>query len=109
MGVVDKDGRADRLACCLVILPDKRAAVLIAIESLGQRHLERAPDTGLSLEACRRAFKGAQWAYEKFPELPEGAETQAFCQQGCPDSRLTSQTSPASHIMPFYRGGRRRG
>ena len=49
-GVV-KDGDADRLARCP-----------IAIESLGQKtsYLERALDTGLSLEACRRADNGVK-------------------------------------------------
>ena len=61
-----KDRGADRLACCLANMPDMQAAALIVIESLGQTsHLERALDTGLSLEACRRADNGAQWAYEK--------------------------------------------
>ena len=48
---VVRDGGADRLARCLANMPDKQAAPLIAIESLGQRtsYLERAPDTGLSL------------------------------------------------------------
>ena len=68
-------GGADRLARCLANMPDKQAAALIAIESLGQRssYLERALDTRLSLEACRRADNGAQWAYERILELP-GAE-----------------------------------
>ena len=48
-------------------MPDKQAAALIVIESLGQRtgYLERVLDTELSLEECRRADNGAQWAYEK--------------------------------------------
>ena len=58
-------------------MPDKQAAALKAIESLGQRtsYLERALDTGLSLEACRKADSGAQWAYRNIPELPGAAET----------------------------------
>ena len=57
---VVKDGGADRLAHCLANMPDKQAAALIAIESLGQStsYLERARGTGLSLEACRRADNG---------------------------------------------------
>ena len=41
---------------------------LTAIESLGQRtsYLERALNTGVSLEASRRADNGAQWAYESY-------------------------------------------
>ena len=61
MGVV-KDRGADHLARCLADMPDKQAAALSKIESLGQRtsYLEKALDTGVSLEACRRADKGAQ-------------------------------------------------
>ena len=57
-----RDRGADRLARCLVNMPDKQAAALIAIDSLGQRtsYLERALDTRLSLDACRRADNGAQ-------------------------------------------------
>ena len=72
---VVRDGGADRYGRCLAFMPDTQAAVLIAIESLGQRtsYLERALDTGLSLEACRRADNRAQWAYEKVLELSERA------------------------------------
>ena len=51
MGVV-RDGGADRLARCLANMPDKQAAALIAIESLGQRtsDVESALDTRLSHE-----------------------------------------------------------
>ena len=74
---VVRDGRADRLARCLDIMPDKQVAVLIATALLGQRasYMERALDTGLSLEACRKADSGAQWAYRNIPELPGAAET----------------------------------
>ena len=50
---VVRGGGADRLARCLANMPDKQAAAVIAIESLEQRtsYLERALDTGLSLEA----------------------------------------------------------
>ena len=70
----------DHLASCLANMPDKQAVVFIVIESLGQRtgHLERALDTELSLEACRRADNGAQWSYEKILELPGAAEAQFF-------------------------------
>ena len=70
----------DHLARCLANMPDKQAAALTTIESLGQRtgYLERALDTELSLDACRRADNGAQWAYEKILELPGAAETQSF-------------------------------
>ena len=59
---VVKDGGADRLARCLANMPDKQAATLIAIESLERRtsYLQRTLDTGLFLEACRRADNGAQ-------------------------------------------------
>ena len=36
-GVVRGEGADDRLACCLADIPDKQAAALIAMESLGQR------------------------------------------------------------------------
>lgn len=66
VGVV-KDGGANRLACCLAGMPDKQAAALIVIESLGQTTscLERVLDTGLVLEACKRSDSGAPLAYEK--------------------------------------------
>ena len=88
---VMRDGGADRLARCLASMPDKQAAALIAIESLGQRtsYVERALDTGLSLEACRRAENGAQRAYENILELPRAAEAQSFFQEGCPGKQLT--------------------
>ena len=88
---VVRDGGADRLARCLAHMPDKQAAALIAIESLGQRasYLERALDTRLSLEACRRADNGAQWAYEKILELPGAEEAPSFFQEGCPGNQLT--------------------
>ena len=62
--VVVWDGGADSLASCLANLPDLASGGLVAIESLGQRtsYPKRAPDTGLSLEACRRANNGAQGA-----------------------------------------------
>ena len=64
---VVRDGGADGHARCLVNTSDKHAAALVAIESLGQRtsFLERALDTGLSLEARTRADNGAQCAYDK--------------------------------------------
>ena len=88
---VVRDGGADRLARCLANMPDKQAAALIAIESLGQRtsYLERALDMRLSLEACRRADNGAQWAYEKILELPGAEEAPSFFQEGCPGNQLT--------------------
>ena len=87
---VVRDGGADGLARCLANMPDKQAAALIAIESFGQRtsHLERALDTGLSLEAYKRADNGAQWACEKIIELTGATEEQSFVQEGCPDSCL---------------------
>ena len=90
MGVV-RDGGADHLARCLANMPDKQAAALIAIESLGQRtsYLERALGTRLSLEACTRADNGAQWAHEKILELPGAEEAPSFFQEGCPVDQLT--------------------
>ena len=89
MGVM-KDGGADRLAPCLANMPGMQAAAPITINSLGQRtsYLEKAPDTRLSLEACRRADNGAQWAYEIL-ELPGAAEALSFFQEGCPVNQLT--------------------
>ena len=88
---VVSDGEAERLARCLANMPDKQAATLIAIESLGQRtsYPERALDTRLSLEACRRADNGAQLAYEKILELPGAEEAPSFFHEGCPGSQLT--------------------
>ena len=51
--------------------------------------MERALDTGLSLEACRRADNGAQCAYENILELPGAAEAQSFFHEGCPGNQLT--------------------
>ena len=88
---VVRDERADRLARCLASMPDKQAATLITNKSLGQRTscLERALDTGISLETCRRAENGAQWAYENILELHRAAEAQSFFQEGCPANQLT--------------------
>ena len=72
-------------------MPDKQAATFIVIQSLRQRngYLQRAVDTELSLEACRRADNGAQYAYEKMLKLLGEAEVQSFFHEGCSDSRLT--------------------
>ena len=88
---IARDGGADRLARCLANMPNKQAVALIAIESLGQRtsYLERALETGLSLEACRRTDSWAQWANEKILELPGAAVAQSFFQEGCPGDQLT--------------------
>ena len=88
---VVRDGGADRLARRLATMPDKQAAALIAVESLGQRtsYLEKTLDPGLSLDTRRRADNEAQWACKKILELPGAMETQSFFQEGCPDSRLT--------------------
>ena len=88
---VVRDGGAGRLARCFAYMPDKQAAALVATESSGQKtsYLERALNTGLSLEACRRADNGVQWAYEKFRELPGAAKAQSFFQEGCPGNQLT--------------------
>ena len=117
-------------------MPDKQAAALMAIESLEQRtsfleraldtglsleecrragnesleqrtsFLERALDAGLSLEECRRAGNGAQWAYEKILDLPGAAEPQSFVQEGCPDNQLALQPhSEASPSTLLFGGG----
>ena len=66
---VVRDGGADRLARCLANMPEKQAAALIAIEFLGQRtsYLRRTLDTGLSLEACRRADNGGAVSVRENP------------------------------------------
>ena len=82
---VVRDGGADYLARCLGNMPDKQTSAIIAIASLGQRtsYLERALDTGLSLESCRRADNGAQWAYEEII-IPRAAGAQSFFQEEYP-------------------------
>ena len=104
---VVRTGGADRLARCLARMPDKHTAALIAIESLGQRtsYLERALDTGLSLEACRMADHGVQWAYGNILELPLAAEAQSFFQEGCPGT-ADSEPLSASPSTPFHWSGR---
>ena len=102
-----RDGAADSFVRCLASMPDKQAATLIAIESLGQRtsYLERALDTGLSLEACRRADNGAQWAYEKILELP-GAARQTHSPGGVLTESADFEPSLASPSTSFHRSGR---
>lgn len=77
-----KDGRAGDLARCLASMTGKHVVTLIAAESLGQTtsYQERALDTGGSLEACRKAVNGAQWAYENILDLPHAAEAQSVFQ-----------------------------
>ena len=72
-------------------MPDKQATALIAIESLGQKtdDLERALDTGLSLEACRMADHGAQWAHKEFFNPPGVGEANPFFQARRPGNQLT--------------------
>ena len=87
---VVRDVGAGRLACCLANMPNKQGAALVTIESLAQRtcYLERALDTGLSLEAYRRVDNGVQWAYETFLELSVAVEAQPIFQEGCPGYQL---------------------
>ena len=82
---VVRDGGADRLARCLANMSDKQAAALIANDSQRQRtsYLERALDTGLSLEECRRADNGTLWAYETLLGLPGAVEAQSRSRRGC--------------------------
>ena len=83
MGVM-KDGGADRLAPCLANMPGMQAAAPITINSLGQRtsYLEKAPDTRLSLEACRRADNGAQRAYQNPSRDQEQRRHSHFSRRG---------------------------
>ena len=103
-----KEGGTDHVARCLANMPDKQAAALIVIESLGQStgYLVRALDTELPLEACKRADNGAQWAYKKIFELLGVAEAQSFFQEGCPDERLTLEPHQQAQNTPFYGSGR---
>ena len=107
-----RDGVADHLSCCLANMPDKQAATLIAIESLGQRTsyllTERALDTGLSIEACRRADNGAQWAYEKSSSCQEQWRHGRF-PGGLPVESADFEPSLASPSTPFYQSGSVRG
>lgn len=76
-----KDGEAGRLDRCHSNMPDeKAAAVLIAIECLGQKTscLGKSLDTGLPLTACRRADNKVQWAYEKSLSYQDRAGTVGF-------------------------------
>ena len=88
-----KDGGADHLARSLGNMPDKQAAALIAIEFFGQRtsYLDRALETGLSLEAYMMVENRAPWAFKKTLKLPGAAEAHSFFQEGCQDNRLTLQ------------------
>ena len=88
---VVRDGGADHLARCLASMPDKQSVVLIAIESLGKRasYLERALDTGLPLEACKRAE-------DKLPGKGSG-------HWATPRSMQKGRQRPST---PFHRSGR---
>ena len=81
-------------------MPDEQAAALIVTQSLGERTgcFERALDTELSLESCRRANNGAQWACKKILELPGAAEAQSFFQEGGGDDRLTLQPHQQTQV-----------
>ena len=107
---VVKDGGADRLARCLANMSDKQAAALIANDSQRQRtsYLERALDTGLSIEACRRADNGAQWAYEKSSSCQEQWRHGRF-PGGLPVESADFEPSLASPSTPFYQSGSVRG
>ena len=65
---VMRDGGADHLSRCFVNMPDKQAAALITVESLGQRtsYPERAVDPGLSLEACKLSDNGERRGHNRF-------------------------------------------
>lgn len=84
------EARAALRAPSLTCRTSKEAAAPIAIEALGKRTscFDRALDTELSLEACRRAANGAQWVHEKILELPGAPEAQSFFQEGSLDNRL---------------------
>ena len=75
-----KDEGSDRLARCLANMPDKQAVVLIAIEPLVQRtsYLERAPDTGLSIDAYMQEGRQQGAVDDKIIELPGATEAVVF-------------------------------
>ena len=77
---VGKKGCADRLARCLANMPHKQAVVLIAIEPLVQRtsYLERAPDTGLSIDAYMQEGRQQGAVDDKIIELPGATEAVVF-------------------------------
>lgn len=82
-----KDGSADSLAYCLAGMPDKQLATLIATECLGTEdtaYLQLAMDTGTSLQTCRRADNGAQWAYERIFEVSGARRGTAVLRGGMP-------------------------
>lgn len=84
---VVRDGGAYHLARCLTDMPDRHAADLIAIESLGQRasYLKKDLDTRLSLRAGRRADNGAQWArVQIYPGASRGGVGRAVFPGGVP-------------------------
>lgn len=84
---VVKGGGPDRPARrprCPANTPVNQAAALIAIESQGPRksYIGRALDTGLSLEACRRADKRVQWAHKKILQQAGAAVAPSFSRRG---------------------------
>ena len=104
---VVRGGGADHLARCLANIPDKQAAALITVESLGLRtsYLERALDPRLSLEACKKGDNGAQWAYKKPSKFRERRRHNSF-PGGVPGQSADSQTLPASPTTPVLGSGR---
>ena len=92
---VVKDGGAGRRSRCLAEIPDKQAAVLIVIESLGQR-----------TSCLERADNGAPSAYENILELPGAEEAQSIFQEGCPGNELTLNPHQQAQACLSTGGGR---
>lgn len=109
MRVLNGGGANRRLGRCLTIMPGRQAAALVAIESFGQRrYLEKALDTGVSLEPSRRADNGVQCAtkcaHEITLELPGAGQAQSPFQQGCRGNRLAFQPcQQAKHVCEVRR------
>lgn len=112
--------------CALHRLHTAHEAALNAVEPFGQRkkttrkgsELGRAPNSELSLEACRREDNGAQWAYEKNPRTTWRGRGPVIFRRRVPGKQLTGiESSPAQAQARFSMGaeglegsgGRKRG
>ena len=104
---VVRDIGADRLARCLANIPDKQAAVLIAIESLGQRtsYLEGSEHGALP----RSMQKGRQWgavSVRKNPRATRSSGGTVIFPGGMPGESAEFEPSPASPNTPFHGRGK---
>ena len=103
MAVV-RDGGANCLTRCLANMPDKQAVALIAIESLGQRasYLEKALDTGLSLEACKMGRQRGTVGVRKTHRAARSSGRTVIFSGGVPRESADFELSPASPSTPFH-------